>query len=225
MRSKEMTDKYCEALPKLLKCFDKEGIQSVLLIYDRDEDWQPLYSLLKKMGAEQITIDSVFREAIEEELTLPRSYDAILLIEQLQLLSYKKGLQFIEQLMQYVTKVLIVTTPVYTNNTIWGIPYFAQFNVETISFEEFLMFTFYPLHPVVTLSNRKESKGILTNRAKKLKIAYLLPHKRLTGGLKMLLQQMERLKARGHEVYAVMRTNEVDQIGRASCRERVYVLV
>ncbi len=43
---------------------------------------------------------------------------------------------------------------------------------------------------------------------KKLKIAYILPHCHLTGGMKMLLQQMRLLKSRGYTIYAVFRSDE-----------------
>ncbi len=42
----------------------------------------------------------------------------------------------------------------------------------------------------------------------RLTIAYILPHLFLTGGIKMLLQQMRMLRRRGHRIYAVYKTNE-----------------
>ncbi len=43
---------------------------------------------------------------------------------------------------------------------------------------------------------------------KKPRIAYILPHCHLTGGMKMLLQQMRLLKSRGYIIYAVFRSDE-----------------
>jgi glycosyltransferase involved in cell wall biosynthesis len=47
--------------------------------------------------------------------------------------------------------------------------------------------------------------GCIVNN--KLKIAYVLPHKNLTGGLKMLIEQIKWLKSRGHTVDIYLKTD------------------
>jgi len=39
-----------------------------------------------------------------------------------------------------------------------------------------------------------------------LRIAYFIPHHNVTGGMKMIMKQIEHLKARGHWVQAVFRS-------------------
>ena len=54
-----------------------------------------------------------------------------------------------------------------------------------------------------------EGISILTReKRKKLRIAYLLPHKGLTGGIKMMLEQMRYLKKRGHIIRVLAKSNE-----------------
>lgn len=57
---------------------------------------------------------------------------------------------------------------------------------------------------------------IASAEERKLKIAYLLPHKNLTGGMKCLLEQMRQLHRRGHSVYAVYRNGEAEQGNRTA---------
>lgn len=45
---------------------------------------------------------------------------------------------------------------------------------------------------------------------RKIKVGYFLPHKKLTGGLKCLLEQMRQLHRRGHAVYAIYEGVETD---------------
>lgn len=51
-----------------------------------------------------------------------------------------------------------------------------------------------------------ENSRPASSAGRKLKIAYLLPHKGLTGGMKCLLEQMRQLQRRGHCVYAIYRS-------------------
>jgi glycosyltransferase involved in cell wall biosynthesis len=46
------------------------------------------------------------------------------------------------------------------------------------------------------------------NKKNKLRIAYAMPHNKLTGGLKMLVEQIKWLKSRGHEVHVYMKGSE-----------------
>jgi len=45
-----------------------------------------------------------------------------------------------------------------------------------------------------------------------LKIAYVLPHQSLTGGIKALLQQMKELTKKGHSVIACLRSDKCDRV-------------
>lgn len=67
-------------------------------------------------------------------------------------------------------------------------------------------YAFYPpLGRPATREGRNLSETFTSAGSRKFRIAYLLPHKKLTGGLKALLEQMRQMYRRGNEVYAVYR--------------------
>jgi glycosyltransferase involved in cell wall biosynthesis len=54
--------------------------------------------------------------------------------------------------------------------------------------------------------------GIEVNTDKKLRLAFIVPHQGLNGGLKALLYQMRRLHRRGHTVKAYLRSNHATRV-------------
>jgi len=68
-------------------------------------------------------------------------------------------------------------------------------------------YSFFPVidYPELACDKLAEPQA----EARKLRIAYVLPHQNLTGGLKAMLQQMKELKDRGHSVTAYYRSNTV----------------
>lgn len=156
--------------------------------------------------------------------TLP-NYDLITLIDVLEHFSKEDGLKLIEKLVAHCNKVVLVSTPLYPepqteylgndfeqHKSIWSIVDFPNqnFTYQHIPINE------NGAHLFVFSPKAKEKKigfeSLICHNIPKihlLSIAYLLPHKNLTGGMKMLLQQMKYLRQKGHRITALLKN--VDQ--------------
>jgi glycosyltransferase involved in cell wall biosynthesis len=147
--------------------------------------------------------------------TLTQKYDTLLLIDVLEHFDKEEGLRLIDNLLEVTNKSLIVSTPIMpapqgeylgnkleTHKSRWNIVDFVDFDFQysqvKVGNNGANLFKFYP-------SNRRKS---LKEKDSPMKIGYLLPHQNLTGGLKMLLAQMEMLKNNGHHVTAYYRGME-----------------
>ena len=144
--------------------------------------------------------------------TLEQKYDTLLLIDVLEHFEKEEGLRLIEGLLEVTNKSLIVSTPImpapqgeYLGNILethkcrWNIVDFVDFDFQfsqvKVGNNGANIFKFYPT------KKRQLSK----HKEKPMKIGYIIPHQNLTGGLKMLLAQMEMLKKNGHHVTAYYR--------------------
>lgn len=149
--------------------------------------------------------------------TLTQKYDTLLLIDVLEHFDKEEGLRLIEELLEITNKSLIVSTPIMpapqeaylgnileTHKSRWNVVDFIDFDYHfsqvKVGNNGASIFKFYP----TKRKRRKPSK----ERDTSMKVGYILPHQNLTGGLKMLLTQMEMLKKRGHYVTAFFRGGE-----------------
>lgn len=155
--------------------------------------------------------------------TLP-SYDCIILINVMEYFTKEDGLRLIEKLVDHCNKSVIVSTPFYQNRqnnqlenkfeqneSVWSLVDFEKFNFiyERVAIEDNSahIFTFKKCADYKKMSFEKLTCS--TGKPKNpLHITYFLPHKNLTGGMKMLLQQMKYLKERGHKIIACMRASD-----------------
>lgn len=158
--------------------------------------------------------------------TLPR-YDCIILIDVIEHFSKEDGLVLVEKLVSHCNKGVILTTPLYPDQqgkslinkfeqhkSLWSIVDFKQFSfiyeraaVENNGTHIFIIKQNTPYKKMSfekLMSKKQEVKSPLS-------IAYFLPHKNLTGGMKMLLQQMKYLKERGHRIIACMKDSNQQQ--------------
>lgn len=158
-----------------------------------------------------------FGDILELIDTLP-SYDCITLIGVIERLSREEGLQLITKLISHCKKGVIMSTPLYPerqaacpgngleqHKSIWSAVDFSQFNFtyERVLIEQNGAHIFC-FHKTAAYQRMpfEEIAACPEKSRKALCIAYLLPHKNLTGGMKMLLQQMKHLKRRGHKIIA-----------------------
>ena len=140
-------------------------------------------------------------------------YDTVMLIDVLEHFEKEEGLRLLDKLLYLTGKSLIVSTPIYpsaqgeylgndleTHRSRWTIVDFAGFDYSfsqvTIGDNGAYLFKLYP---------REHHKKKITDQ---LNIGYLLPHHGLTGGMKMLVNQMEAMKKRGHRVTAFFKGEE-----------------
>lgn len=167
------------------------------------------------------TYDNVYFGDILQTIDTLANYDCIILIDVLEHFTKEDGLRLITKLLLHCNKGVIVSTPFYPDHqieylgnqyeqhkSIWSIVDFQHFNFnyERIPIEQngAHLFIFKP-----NATYKKFPWEVITCNSfiekKPLAIAYLLPHKNLTGGMKMLLEQMKHLKTRGHKIIAYLK--------------------
>ena len=155
---------------------------------------------------------------------LPK-YDCILLIDVLEHFEKEEGKKVIDQLIAHTNKSLIISTPRYPSKqeeylgnryeehkSKWSIIDFIDYD---FSYQEVLiggnsaeLFQIFPTKKNISVEIKKEVKVDVDktiNKKDKLSIGYIIPHKFLTGGLKVLLYQMKELRSRGHKIHAIFR--------------------
>jgi glycosyltransferase involved in cell wall biosynthesis len=169
-----------------------------------------------------------YGDAREVIKNLPK-YDCILLIDVLEHFEKEDGKKFIKELMNHVNKSLIISTPRYPakqeeylgnkyeeHKSKWSIIDFINYD---FSYKEVQIgYNFAELFQIFPKENINKQFNNIINidksniDKKKLSIGYILPHKNLTGGLKMLLSQMKELRKRGHKIVGFIKGKEGDTV-------------
>jgi len=176
--------------------------------------------------------DNVTYKPVSECLDGLGIYDVVLMIDILEHFTKEQGMELLERLLIHTRKALIISTPInpepqeeYIGNSFeahlsrWTPVDFARFEADFITLpvsdNQALIVKLYPIQ-----NNRNDSPQRLYDTRlislikpvrednEKLHIAYALPHQWLTGGLKMLVEQLRWLKARGHTVDAYLRGSD-----------------
>ncbi|MFC7394382.1 glycosyltransferase [Scopulibacillus cellulosilyticus] len=147
------------------------------------------------------------------------NYDTILLVDVLEHFEKEEGKQVIRKLLEHTNKSLIISTPIYPSpqqdyngnvleqhKSRWSLVDLSSFDFSykkvKIGDNGAHLFKVYP--SLTQKNNQVEKKQSKTraNEKRKLTIGYLIPHHNVTGGLKVLLQQMKKLREQGHHIYA-----------------------
>lgn len=152
-----------------------------------------------------------------------QKYDCILLIDVLEHFDKEEGKELIEELLKHTNKSLIISTPRYPakqeeylgnkyeeHKSKWSVIDFVDYDFSykeiPIGYNSAELFQIFPSKDISIKSEELKLEGCKDLVKKnKLSIGYVIPHKSLTGGLKMLLSQMKALKMRGHKVSAIFR--------------------
>lgn len=168
--------------------------------------------------------NNVYYDAVENCLDQLPFYDVVLLVDVLEHFEKETGKEFIRKVLGHTKKALIVSTPLYPaeqreylsnrfeeHKSRWMQVDFAEFDFEyklvPVAKNGAQIYVFYPAEQM-----KKEfpfdfipSKVPHTPEWKPLTIAYFLPHKNMTGGLKMLLEQIKHLRKKGHKIHAYLK--------------------
>jgi glycosyltransferase involved in cell wall biosynthesis len=169
--------------------------------------------------------DNVYYGAVPGVLNGLPSYDVVLLVDVLEHFTKEEGLDVIRELKSHSRKCLVISTPLHPSEqeaylgneyechrSRWGPMDFAEhdfsYQVLPLGDNGAQIITIWPDHvPEHSYSQDDFVKAAAAVRNKSerrhLTISYVIPHTNLTGGLKMLLEQMKQLKSRGHRIVAV----------------------
>lgn len=158
-------------------------------------------------------------------------YDCILLIDVLEHFEKEEGKKFIKELITHTNKSLIISTPRYPakqeeylgnkyeeHKSKWSIIDFIDYDFAykevQIGYNSAELFQISPSKYMGIKSEKElkieEGKNLI--KKDKLSIGYIIPHKFLTGGLKMLLSQMKALRMRGHKINLIFRGKDGESI-------------
>lgn len=162
-----------------------------------------------------------------EHGTIPETYDLIFITDLLERFPVDAALQLLDRLLALTSHSVLTAMPVLNRETSADgdtVRVFRKFHPTVFQGYDFSFFEsqtadggvqFYHIFKSASSTSIPQDKPQTHSDVKrKLKIAYLLPHKNLTGGVKCLLEQMRQLHQRGHSVYAVYKNNAGEQENR-----------
>lgn len=170
----------------------------------------------------------IFYDNIQNVLPTLENYDVTLFVDLIQNFTKEEGKRLIKQLLLKTNNALIITTPLYPHSQSYYLDNPHERHISRWSQIDFTDFDFhyeevkigdngaqiikiyppkkqqkeYPIDEYVSQPLQEIKKR------DSLKITFILPHKSMTGGLKMLVEQMKGLQKRGHNVHALLRTND-----------------
>ncbi|MFL0266761.1 glycosyltransferase family 4 protein [Candidatus Clostridium radicumherbarum] len=189
------------------------------LIVDRiDFDKSNNYLLYKNI------YNQIYDGNIIDNIDSMSNYDVILISNVLEHFSKDNGFLLIDKLLRHTNKMLIITTPKSLddkNLSRWSFIDFYKYNFScstvNVQGNEIFIFNFYPLNNKINAIDKmyndfKVNNSLLYEDNKKLNIAYILPHRAVTGGLKILIKQMKLLKDRGHTITGILQGNYTGSI-------------
>lgn len=163
----------------------------------------------------------IYEHSALEDIASFSFYDVVFIADLLENVTLEVACNLIEAFLSRTNNSIIVMTPLYpydlsTEDEIQAsIRRYHPVAFKRFDFSYFLyptsegqwqFYSFYPQKSFPTLEIDKLCISGNHDRNKKLKVAYILPHKNLTGGMKTLLEQMRQLTKRGHKVFAYLKS-------------------
>ncbi len=134
---------------------------------------------------------------------LKRSYDTILLCNVMENRSKEEGLDWIRYLLTCTNQSLIIVSPIHPSPKAlshWNAVDLVDFDYRFSQVkDESGGWNIFKLYPNL---NKRKAEG------REMAIGYYIPHLSMTGGMKMLLHQMEKLREKGHRITALFRGPE-----------------
>lgn len=128
-------------------------------------------------------------------------YDAIVILTAFNTFEKQQGITILKQLLPH-TKFIYLGINTENGSNTWLIPDFKSFDFSFFNLpgnkQKLIKIYQQQTHPSLEPLPLLKAEG-------RLSILYVLPHQNLTGGLKMLYEQMKALKKRGHRITVMIR--------------------
>jgi hypothetical protein len=197
-----------EIMKRLVNIIAAENIGSVLAVCEGEFPYAKATECAVKTANNG---NAVFdRVLIDDSSGLGKTgeYDWIILCDWFQRNSFDETAAILNSLIARVNRQLLFVTSCPPEGTLY---HPAAFSGWDFSFEQcetpsglYYLFSFfkpkeYDTLPIDFAAKQTGNHGIVKPK-KQLKLAYILPHHNLTGGMKALLSQMKALNAAGHTV-------------------------
>ncbi len=167
--------------------------------------------------------DNVYYSDVFDVIDRLPDYDVILLIDVIEHFSKAKGYNLLRLLLKHTNRALIVSTPLYPepqtaylgneyeqHESRWSIIDLSEFrhSYQSVRVGDnwAQIFTIRPpdsLFKNPNVENVDRPVNIPADSMRPMTLGYVLPHKNLTGGMKMLLQQMKIMRMMGNRIYAL----------------------
>lgn len=208
---------------KTFKCYEfiweRILIENPSTILDLTQDSE-LYTYLTLHSLKVTSFPSSITtslSSLENTLSTLPHFDITILSQLLWHFSKGDGYKLINLLLKYTSKKLIIVIPKYhTNGTKWSYVDFSSYDFSGHTFkwieEEFFIFSIYPKH--LSFIPIDEDFKIFCNlhpyttlHRAPLKIAFIVSSNYITGGFKILLQQIEGLHQKGHQTVGVIQSD------------------
>lgn len=162
-------------------------------------------------------------------------YDVVLLIDVLEHFVKEEGLRLVRRLLQHTGKRLIISTPLYPSpqkeyagnayeehRSRWNLVDFKDFDyvyrLLPIDGNAAQLLTIYPpASKIAAGPGPAIQPGAVSSKVTapdSHRLALVLPHQNLTGGLKSLLLQAEFLQQRGHRVRLILRSEQREGLSK-----------
>lgn len=156
-------------------------------------------------------------------------YDVVLLVDVLEHFEKDVGLHLLKSLTKIIRKAIIVSTQEVPNvqekdisshveghKSSWTNIDFCDFDFISESVRNGTnsakIFVIYPQNKVMQTPPQPLPLQRPASREKRLTIGYFIPHHNLTGGVKMLLEQMRHLQNNGHHIVAYYRGEDGEPV-------------
>lgn len=156
-----------------------------------------------------------------ERLDTLKDYDVTICIDPRKYLAPDLSLTLVRELLAHTNRVLLLVTPVQGETGTapeWVAPLLTglRYDVEHMGTAEapFSLYVIQPRSQALAEAAAIQVGPALAEvdavwdkpsppRNRPLRVGYLIPHHNLTGGMKMLMEQIRHLRRRGHKVHAV----------------------
>lgn len=165
-----------------------------------------------------------FNKIFEDNIN---KYDVIFICDLFENITIEQTCEIINKLLTKTNKSIIVMTPLYpydkvkNDGTESKVREYHPIAFSNFDFSYYLnetsegswqFYSFYPYKNFKLLDSDKISIKKNYDRSNKLNIAYVLPHRGLTGGMKALLEHIRQLSKRGHKVYVYLKSNDASSV-------------
>ncbi|MGL4372219.1 MAG: glycosyltransferase family 4 protein, partial [Turicibacter sp.] len=150
----------------------------------------------------------IYTHVYREKDEIRSDYDVTLVLDALDRREKLAGYELIDQLLKATSGYVLALTKddMFSQDEQWSIVDFSHYDISYYGIQiDSLKKSLFKIYKTEFETPLKTDNLTNTVPYRVLKITCIMPHKNLTGGLKMLYEQMKHLQKRGHQIRVVLR--------------------